>query len=118
MTPCLDKNLSPVSCATSSCFWHTMLMACYSSHSSDIALFGMGEYETSFDHCGQALVFLVHVFLHSETRHALLTGVLSDFDEFCRDKHKEKACQSLQIRRIENISYDLTMKCHDSRHLQ
>ncbi len=64
-------------------------MACYSNHSNDIALFGLGEYETLFDRCGQALVFLVHVFLHSETRHGLCTGVLGDVDEFCRDKHKE-----------------------------
>ncbi len=93
-------------------------MAWYLRHSNDFALFGMGEYATFFDHCGQALVFLAHVFLHSETRHGLCTGVLSDVNEFCRTKHTEKTCQALQIQRIENISHDPIMKCHDSSHRQ
>jgi len=78
----VTKPSRRVSCTTSSGLWHTMLMACYSSHSSDIDLFGMGEYETFFDRCGQALVIRVHGFLHSETRYALSTGVLAILTNF------------------------------------
>ena len=38
-----QKNLSPVSCASFFCFWHAALFACYSSHSTEIALFGVGR---------------------------------------------------------------------------
>jgi len=61
-------------------------------------------HETFLDRCGQALVFFVHVFLHIETRYALLTGILSDVDGFCRDTYTAKACHALHIKRIENIS--------------
>ncbi len=46
------------------------------------------EHETSFDRCGQARVFLVHVVIRSETKHALLTDVLSDVDELYREHEK------------------------------
>ena len=62
------------------------------------------EHETFLDRDGQALVVLVHVFLRREIRHALLTGVLSDVDECCRDTYTAKACHALHIRRIEHIS--------------
>ena len=57
-----------------------------------------------FDRYGQALVFLVHVFLDSETRHPVLTVVLSDFAGFCRGEHNAKTCQALHIKRIESLS--------------
>ena len=37
------QKFLPVSCTTSFCLRHAVLMACYSSHSSDITLFGMGR---------------------------------------------------------------------------
>ncbi len=79
-------------------------MACYSTHSSEIALFGMGQDDAFFDRYGQAFVVLVHVFLRREIRHALLTGVLSDVDEFCRDTDTTKVCHALHIRPIEDMS--------------
>ncbi len=47
------------------------------------------------------------VLIRSETKHALLTGVLSDFDELYREheRYSTKACYALQIGRIEHILY-------------
>ncbi len=46
------------------------------------------------------------VLIRSETKHALLTGVLSDVDELYQEheKYSAKACYALQIGRIEHIS--------------
>ncbi len=75
------------------------------------------EHETSFDRCGQARVFLVHVVLRSETRHALLTGVLSDVDELCREREKYSGkpvtpCQSAEL---NTFPTDPSIKHHESR---
>jgi len=69
ITPFLDKNLSPVSCAPFLCRWHTERMACYSSHFNDIASSSWGECETSFVLWGQDPAFLVHVFLRRKRRY-------------------------------------------------
>ena len=93
MTPFLDKNLLSVSCAPSSCFLNAELMLGIQAIPAILRSSVWGEHATFFDHCGQGLVFLVDVFLNSETRHALFTGVLSDFAGCRHGEHKAKAYQ-------------------------
>ncbi len=51
----------------------------------------MGEYEAFFDRCGQALVFLVHVFLHRETQHGLLQAFSAMLTNFAVTNTQRKA---------------------------
>ena len=118
MTPFVDKNLSPISCARFSSLWHDVRLPCYASHSSDIEIFAIGGlHATFFALWGQARGVRVYIFRNNEAKSPYWPPFAAILTNFFIAKKRRKPVKPCQSGKLKTFRKDLIMKLPDSSHL-